>query len=61
MLTYLTYLSTLYFNLGEIISCVWDTSVFLYYKNNQRSEGIRVANARTKVIIFCKSRPSNCI
>ena len=31
------------------------------YKNNHGSEGIRVANARTKVIIFCKSRPSNCI
>ena len=31
------------------------------YKNNHRSEGIRYANARTKVIIFCKSRPSNCI
>ena len=30
-----------------------------YYKNNHRSEGIRVANARTKVIIFCKSRPFN--
>ena len=29
------------------------------YKNNHRSEGIRVANARTKVIIFCKSRPFN--
>ena len=26
--TYLTYLSTLYFNLGEIIRCVWDTIVF---------------------------------
>ena len=30
-----------------------------YYKNNHRSEGIHVANARTKVIIFCKSRPLN--
>ena len=29
------------------------------YKNNYRSEGIRVANARTKVIIFCKSRLVN--
>ena len=29
------------------------------YKNNYRSEGIRVANAWTKVIIFCKSRPLN--
>ena len=28
ILTYLTYLSTLYFNLEEIISCVWDTLVF---------------------------------
>ena len=30
-----------------------------YYKNNYRSEGIRVANAQTKVIIFCKSHPLN--
>ena len=30
-----------------------------YYKNNHRSEGIREANTRTKVIIFCKSRPLN--
>ena len=30
------------------------------YKNNHCSEGIRYANAQTKVIIFCKSRPSNC-
>ena len=30
-----------------------------YYKNNHRSEGIHVANARTKVIIFCKSCPLN--
>ena len=29
------------------------------YKNNYRSEGIRYANARTKVIIFYKSRPLN--
>ena len=29
------------------------------YKNNYRSEGIRVANAQTKVIIFCKSHPLN--
>ena len=29
------------------------------YKNNYRSEGIRIANARIKVIIFCKSRPLN--
>ena len=28
ILTYLTYLSTMYFNLEEIISCVWDTLVF---------------------------------
>ena len=28
-----------------------------YYKNNHRCEGI---HARTKVIIFCKSRPSDC-
>ena len=27
-----------------------------YYKDNYRREGIRVANARPKVIIFCKSR-----
>ena len=26
------------------------------YKDNYRREGIRVANARPKVIIFCKSR-----
>ena len=26
-----------------------------YYKDNYRREGIRVANARPKVIIFCKS------
>ena len=32
-----------------------------YYKNNYRRVGIRVVNARPKVIIFCKSRPSNCI
>ena len=31
-----------------------------YYKYNHLSSGIRHANARTKVIIFCKSRPSNC-
>ena len=31
------------------------------YKNNYRSECIRVVNAQTKVIIFCKSCPSNCI
>ena len=30
------------------------------YKNNHRWEGIHVANARPEVIIFCKSRPSNC-
>ena len=30
-----------------------------YYKYNHRREGVRVANARPKVIIFCKSRPSN--
>ena len=30
-----------------------------YYKNNYRSECIPEGNARTKVIIFCKSRPSN--
>ena len=35
------------------------TSACNSYKNNHRSEGIRVANARTKVIIFCKSRPFN--
>ena len=29
------------------------------YKYNHRREGIRVANARPKVIIFCKSRPVN--
>ena len=29
------------------------------YKNNYRSEGICYANARTKVIIFCKSCPLN--
>ena len=28
ILTYLTYLSVLCFNLGEIISCMWDTFVF---------------------------------
>ena len=28
----------------------------IYYKNNYRSEGICIANARTKVIILCKSR-----
>ena len=31
------------------------------YKNNHRSECIPEGNARTKVIIFCKSRPSDCI
>ena len=30
------------------------------YKYNYRREGVRVANARPKVIIFCKSRPCNC-
>ena len=30
-----------------------------YYKNNHRSEGIRIVNASTAVIIFCKSRPLN--
>ena len=30
------------------------------YKDNHRREGIRYANARPKVIIFCKSRPSDC-
>ena len=34
-------------------------SLTVSYKNNYRSEGIRVANARTKMIIFCKSRPLN--
>ena len=29
------------------------------YKNNYHSEGIHVANAQTKVIIFCKSHPLN--
>ena len=29
------------------------------YKNNYRSEGIRIANAQTKAIIFCKSHPLN--
>ena len=29
------------------------------YKNNHLSSGIRVANAQTKVIIFCKSHPIN--
>ena len=28
MLAYITYLSILCFNLGDIIRCVWDTSVF---------------------------------
>ena len=32
-----------------------------YYKYNHCREGIRIANARPKVIIFCKSHPSNCI
>ena len=35
MLTYLTYFSTLCFNLGEIISYVWDTLVFYYVIINQ--------------------------
>ena len=30
------------------------------YKDNHRREGIRTANARPKVIIFCKSWPSDC-
>ena len=30
------------------------------YKYNHRREGIRYANARPKVIIFCKSCPRNC-
>ena len=30
--------------------------VMIYYKDNYRREGIRVVNARPKVIIFCKSR-----
>ena len=30
------------------------------YKDNYRQECIRVANARLEVIIFCKSRPSDC-
>ena len=32
-------------------------SIVYYYKNNHRSEGIRVANARTKVIIFWEITP----
>ena len=30
------------------------------YKDNYCREGIRIANAWPKVIIFCKSHPSNC-
>ena len=48
---------------GETLSSYGNVIVVLinYYKNNYRSECIRVANALTAVIIFCKSRPSNCI
>ena len=35
------------------------TNVAGSYKNNYRSECIPEGNTRTKVIIFCKSRPSN--
>ena len=37
-----------------------DSSTYIVsYKYNHRREGVRYANARPKVIIFCKSRPSN--
>ena len=38
----------------------WNSQQGISYKNNYRREGIRVANAQPKVIIFCKSHPSNC-
>ena len=49
---------------GELIHIVQGNAFIenghVSYKNNYRSEGIRIANARTKVIIFCKSHPLNC-
>ena len=46
---------------GETATVVDDThpTGMHSYKNNHRSEGIRIANARTKMIIFCKSGPIN--
>ena len=47
-------------NVNMLEKCVEDARKCEYYsKNNYRSEGIRYANARTKVIIFCKSHPLN--
>ena len=57
---FLTSLNPVYDNVNSIPADPQEmTRVQYSYKNNHCSEGIRYANARTKVIIFCKSRPSN--